>query len=65
MYYFLAYFHVHKKIAHPENPLIQFVVPTYDFGDILAGYYAKRVGHPMGKLVISTNSNDILARIFA
>lgn len=43
---------------------IQFVVPTGNFGDVLAGYYAKRMGLPMGKLGVATNSNDILARFW-
>ena len=64
VYYFLAYFHVRKQITHPENFQIQFVVPTGNFGDILAGYYAKRMGLPMLKLVIATNSNDILSRFW-
>ena len=67
VYYFLAYFPVRKKIPHPENSQIQFVVPTGrmgNFGDILAGYYAKRMGLPMSKLVVATNSNDILARFW-
>ena len=63
VYYFLAYFHVRKKILHPENSQIQFVVSTGNFGNILVGYHAKRLGLPVGKLVISTNSNDILARV--
>lgn len=65
VYYFLAYFNVRKQIPHPETSEIQFVVPTGNFGDVLAGYYAKRMGLPMGKLVISTNSNDILARFWS
>merc|ERR1712146_292249 len=36
--------------------------PTGNFGDILAGYYAKRMGLPVGKLVIATNQNDVLHR---
>jgi threonine synthase len=64
VYYFLAYFHVRGQIPHPESTEIQFVVPTGNFGDILAGYYAKRMGLPMGKLVVATNSNDILARFW-
>jgi len=64
VYYFLAYFHVREQIPHPENSELQFVVPTGNFGDILAGYYAKRMGLPMGKLAISTNSNDILTRFW-
>ncbi|KAH9160488.1 tryptophan synthase beta subunit-like PLP-dependent enzyme [Lactarius sanguifluus] len=64
VYYFLAYFHVRGQIPHPEHSEIQFVVPTGNFGDVLAGYYAKRMGLPMGKLVVATNSNDILARFW-
>lgn len=61
VYYFLAYFHVSRITAEPS---IQFVVPTGNFGDILAGYYAKRMGLPMEKLVVATNENDILARFW-
>ncbi|KAI9438222.1 tryptophan synthase beta subunit-like PLP-dependent enzyme [Lactarius indigo] len=50
--------------AFPEASEIQFVVPTGNFGDILAGYYAKRMGLPTGKLIIATNSNDILTRFW-
>ncbi len=44
---------------------ISFVVPTGNFGDILAGWMAKRMGLPIDRLVIATNSNDILARALA
>ena len=44
---------------------ISFVVPTGNFGDILAGWMAKRMGLPIDRLVIATNSNDILARTLA
>jgi threonine synthase len=64
VYYFLACFHVREQIPHPETSELQFVVPTGNFGDILAGYCAKRMGLPMGKLTISTNSNDILTRFW-
>ena len=64
VYYFLAYFHVRSQIARPDHAELQFVVPTGNFGDVLAGYYAKRMGLPMGKLVVATNSNDILARFW-
>ena len=62
VYYFLAYFRAHAQL--PPGAEIQFVVPTGNFGDILAGYYAKRMGPPMGKLVVATNANDILARFW-
>jgi threonine synthase len=41
---------------------ISFTVPTGNFGDIFAGYAAKRMGLPIDRLVIATNSNDILDR---
>lgn len=44
---------------------ISFVVPTGNFGDIFAGWMAKRLGLPVDRLVIATNSNDILARTLA
>lgn len=37
-------------------------VPTGNFGDVLAGYYAKRMGLPVDRLVVATNENDILHR---
>lgn len=61
VYYFLSYFHVQ---AISPGARIQYVVPTGNFGDVLAGYYAKRMGLPTDKLVIATNSNDILARFW-
>ncbi len=41
---------------------VSFTVPTGNFGDIFAGYVAKKMGLPIDKLVIATNQNDILAR---
>jgi len=61
VYYFLSYFKI-QEIS--PGARIQYVVPTGNFGDVLAGYYAKRMGLPMDKLVIATNSNDILARFW-
>ena len=60
VYYFYAYFTVCKD-ASTE---ISFSVPTGNFGDILAGWYAKKMGLPVAKLVVATNSNDILDRFF-
>jgi len=44
---------------------VSFTVPTGNFGDIFAGYAAKKMGLPIERLVIATNDNDILARTFA
>ncbi len=44
---------------------VSFSVPTGNFGDIFAGYAAKRMGLPVGRLVIATNENDILQRTYA
>ena len=63
VYYFLSYFHVCSQLPSADSE-IQYVVPTGNFGDVLAGYYAKRMGLPMGKLAVATNSNDILARFW-
>ncbi|TRM66854.1 threonine synthase [Schizophyllum amplum] len=62
VYYFHAYFAALKQL--PADASLQFVVPTGNFGDILAGYYAKKMGLPMAKLAVATNENDILARFW-
>jgi len=55
------YFTAAVSLGAPHRP-VSFVVPTGNFGDIFAGYAAKRMGLPVAHLVIATNSNDILAR---
>jgi threonine synthase len=55
------YFTAAASLGSPHRP-VNFVVPTGNFGDICAGYAAKRMGLPIANLVIATNSNDILAR---
>lgn len=44
---------------------VSFAVPTGNFGDVLAGYVAKRMGLPLSRLIVATNANDILARALA
>jgi len=61
-YYFWSYFRVTDKCP---NQTLNFSVPTGNFGDILAGYYSKRIGLPVGKLIVATNENDILHRFFS
>ncbi|KDE04637.1 threonine synthase [Microbotryum lychnidis-dioicae p1A1 Lamole] len=62
VYYFSSYFAARKLIG-PEAK-VQFAVPTGNFGDVLAGYYAKRLGLPSQQLVVATNANDILTRFW-
>ncbi|WWC85270.1 threonine synthase [Kwoniella dendrophila CBS 6074] len=62
VYYFSAYFQLPKEAR--ESGDIQFSVPTGNFGDILAGWFAKKLGLPMKHLVVATNENDILERFF-
>src|SRR5690348_10995412 len=63
-YYFHAYFSLQKSSGYKPENKVRFVVPTGNFGDILAGYFAKRMGLPAEKLVIATNENDILYRFW-
>ena len=60
VYYFAAYAQLLKagKIAFGDK--VDFCVPTGNFGDILAGYYAKQMGLPVGKLVCASNENNVL-----
>ena len=46
-----------------KNKKIIFSVPTGNFGDIYAGYVAKKMGLPIEKLIVATNENDILERV--
>ena len=47
-----------------ENTSVDFVVPTGNFGNIFAGFIAKKMGFPVGRLLVATNENDILDRFF-
>ena len=58
------YFTSAVSLGAPDRP-VSFTVPTGNFGDIFAGYAAKRMGLPIDRLVIATNDNDILARTIA
>ncbi|MEK6746313.1 MAG: threonine synthase [Pseudomonadota bacterium] len=55
------YFYAALKLGAPAKA-VSFSVPTGNFGDIYAGYIAKRMGLPIEQLIIATNRNDILAR---
>ncbi|RCL01571.1 MAG: threonine synthase [Candidatus Tokpelaia sp. JSC085] len=55
------YFSAAVSLGAPDRA-ISFSVPTGNFGDILAGFIASRMGLPIARLIIATNDNDILAR---
>jgi len=56
------YFYSALRLGAGQDFPVSFSVPTGNFGDIYAGYLAKKMGLPIKKLVIATNSNDILTR---
>ena len=57
VYYFYCYF-----LAEDRKQPINYSVPTGNFGDVYAGYLAKKLGLPINKLIVATNQNDILHR---
>jgi len=59
VYYFYAWFQVNKETGAEQ---IEVAVPTGNFGDIFAGYIAKQMGVPINRLILATNSNNILSR---
>ncbi|KAI1106764.1 threonine synthase [Jackrogersella minutella] len=64
VYYFYSYFSLVKSAGLTIGDKVRFVVPSGNFGDILAGYFARRMGLPAEKLVVATNENDILDRFW-
>lgn len=62
VYYFWGAFRVQEATGAAA---VQCSVPTGNFGDVFAGYLARRMGAPIANLVVATNENDILSRFFA
>jgi threonine synthase len=58
------YFAAAAALGSPHRPML-FSVPTGNFGDVFAGYVARRMGLPMERLAIATNENDILHRAWS
>ena len=59
-YYFDSYAQLVRRGAVAMGDEVTFCVPTGNFGDVLAGYYAKRLGLPVRRLVVASNANDVL-----
>jgi threonine synthase len=59
----IVYYGYASLHADGESP-VSFCVPTGNFGNVFAGYLAKRMGFPIDKLIVATNSNDILSVFF-
>ena len=64
VYYVYAYTRLLKDGAVSEGEEINIVVPTGNFGNILAAYYAKRMGLPVHKLICASNENKVLYDFF-
>jgi threonine synthase len=60
VYYFAAYAQLLRAGSIAFGAPVDFCVPTGNFGDILAGYYAKRMGLPVGRLICASNRNNVL-----
>lgn len=60
VYYFAAYGQLLRAGEISFGDPVDFCVPTGNFGDILAGYYAKRMGLPVGMLICASNENNVL-----
>ncbi|MBV1701232.1 MAG: threonine synthase [Hyphomicrobiales bacterium] len=58
----ISYYFTSAAVLGSPHRKISYCVPTGNFGDILAGYIAGRMGLPIERLTIATNANDILAR---
>lgn len=59
-YYYKAYYDLIKQDVINLGDKVNFVVPTGNFGDILAGFFAKKMGLPIAKLICASNSNKVL-----
>ncbi|MEG0314680.1 MAG: threonine synthase [Erysipelotrichaceae bacterium] len=64
VYYFASYVNLVNTKQIKLGEKVNFIVPTGNFGDILAGYYAKLLGLPVNKLVCASNDNNVLYDFF-
>lgn len=64
VYYFYTYSNLLKNNEINTSEKINFVIPTGNFGNILAGFYAKKMGLPINKLICASNENNVLYDFF-
>jgi threonine synthase len=64
VYYFYSYIHLVKMNEIKLGEKINFDVPTGNFGNIFAGFYAKKLGLPIDRLIVASNKNDVLTDFF-
>jgi len=64
VYYFYSYIELLNNREIKSGEKVNFVVPTGNFGNILAGYYAKQMGLPINKLICAANKNNVLTDFF-
>lgn len=64
IYYFYGYFQLVNKQQIEKGQKINIVVPTGNFGNILAAYYAREMGLPIAKLICASNENNVLSDFF-
>ena len=65
VYYFRGYFAVTDPTVSGTLPEVDFCVPSGNFGNVLAGWIARQMGLPIGRLVVATNENDVLHEFFS
>jgi threonine synthase len=58
------YVHAYMQLSSDNRDDVHFAVPTGNFGNVLAGWIAAQMGLPVEKLIVATNRNDILYRLF-
>lgn len=64
VYCFDAYLQLVKQQEIKLGEKVNFTVPTGNFGDVLAGFYAKQMGLPVNKFIVASNANNVLTKFF-
>ncbi len=54
-----------RQVISKNGDKVNFTVPTGNFGNILAAYYARQIGVPVGKLICASNENNVLTDFFS